>query len=135
MCLLKELITVVSFLLFQKALVPLKDFLFPNQLLANLWFYMSCCFKSNDHNTVFAFLLFFEYLFSKGDGSPHVPNPGQFGQQLEKKKSKNRLQDFNRTFICMKFKQWSWVVASHRVIPRSNYFFFFPPITNLFKAI
>lgn len=73
------------------ALVPLKDFLFPNLLLANFWFYMSCGFSSNDHNKVFAFVLFFEYLFSKGDGGPHVPNPGQFGQQLEKKKSNNKI--------------------------------------------
>lgn len=41
---------------------------------------MSCGFKSNDHNTVFAFV--FKYLFSKGGSSPHVPNPGQFGQQI-----------------------------------------------------
>lgn len=76
-------------------LVPLKDFLFPNLLLAKFCFYMSYGFKSNDHNTVFTFLLFFEFFFSKGNGRPHVPNPGQFGQQLEKKKSKNRPQDFN----------------------------------------
>lgn len=43
------------------ALVPLKDFLFPNLLLANFCFYMSYGFKSNDHNTVFTFVFWIPF--------------------------------------------------------------------------